>query len=96
MQGRRRGREHRWHFAAGRGDFVPIIVGGVMMFVSYPAFLLLLFVPENNPGIFWIPLLVILGAGAISGTAFLIRGIQMCASPGSLVYRIAHGRFFSH
>ena len=90
-----RGRQERWRFAAGRGDFLPIIVGGVMMFVSYPAFVLLLFAPENNPGVFWIPLLVILGAGAIAGTCFVIRGVQMCAPPGSRAYRIAHGRFFS-
>jgi hypothetical protein len=93
MRGRGRGR--RWHFAAGRGDFLPIVVGGVMVFVSWPAFFLLLFAPESNPGIFWIPLLVILGAGAVFGAAFVIRGIQMCAPPGSLAYRIAHGRFFS-
>lgn len=90
-----RARRRRWRFAAGRGDFLPIIVGGVMVFVSLPAFLLLLLAPENNPGVFWVPLLVILGAGAIFGAAFVVLGVQMCAPPGSLVYRIAHGRFFS-
>jgi hypothetical protein len=93
MQGR--ARRDRWHFAAGRGDFIPIVVGGLMVFVSLPAFLLLLFAPENNPGIFWVPLLAILGAGAIFGAAFVVRGVQVCAPPGSLAYRIAHGRFFS-
>jgi hypothetical protein len=90
-----RARQRRWHFAAGRGDFLPIIIGGLMVVVSLPAFLLLLFAPENNPGIFWLPLLAILGAGALFGSAFLVLGIRMCATPGSLAYRIAHGRFFS-
>jgi hypothetical protein len=89
------GRERRWRFAAGRGDFLPIVIGGVMMFVSLPAFLLLLFAPENNPGIFWIPLLTILAAGAAFGSAFVILGVRLCARPGSLAYRIAHGRFFN-
>jgi hypothetical protein len=85
----------RWRFAAGRGDFLPIVIGGVMVFVSLPAFLLLLFAPENNPGVFWVPLLVILGAGLVLGIVFLVIGVQVCAPPGSLAYRIAHGRLFT-
>jgi hypothetical protein len=89
-------RARRWRFTAGRGDFLPIIIGGVMTLVSVPGFLLLLFAPENNPGIFWIPLLAVLGAGAVFGIGFVIVGIQACAPPGSLAYRLARGRFFSH
>jgi hypothetical protein len=88
-------RARRWRLASGRGDFLPIVVGGVMVFVSLPAFFLLLLAPENNPGIFRLPLLVILGAGAVFGIGFVIVGIRVCATPGSLAYRIAHGRFFS-
>ncbi|HTV89071.1 MAG TPA: hypothetical protein VME41_08655 [Stellaceae bacterium] len=65
-----------------------------MTFVSVPAFFLLLFAPENNPGIFWVPMLAILGGGAVFGIGFVILGIQKCAPPGSLAYRLAHGRLF--
>jgi hypothetical protein len=88
-------RGQRWRLASGRGDFLPIVIGGVMVFVSLPAFLLLLFAPENDPGVFWVPLLVILGGGALFGVAYVIVGVQVCAPPGSLAYRLAHGRFFS-
>jgi hypothetical protein len=93
--GNREMRTRRWRFASGRGDFLPIIIGGVMMFESLPAFLLLLFSPGDNPGVFLIPLLIVLGAGTVFGIGFVIVGIRVCATPGSLAYRIAHGRFFS-
>ena len=88
-------RARRWRFASGRGDFLPLVIGGVMLFMSLPAFVLLLLAPDSNPGIFGLPLLTMLGAGAIFGIGFIIVGIRVCARPGSLAYRIAHGRFYS-
>jgi hypothetical protein len=85
----------RWRFTAGRGDFLPIVIGGIMAFMSLPGFLLVLFVPDSNAGIFRVPLLAVLGAGAVCGIGFIIVGIRVCATPGSLAYRIARFRFFS-
>lgn len=84
----------KWRFATGPGDFLPIAVGCAMVFLSLPGFLLLLFHTDRNWGVIGVPLLVILGGGSLLGIAFLVSGIQLCASPGSLAYRIAHGRIF--
>ena len=87
-------RRRRWSFAAGPGDFLPIVIGSVMLFVSLPAVLLLLFNPDRNSGAIGTPLLILLGIGTILGAGFIVLGIQNCAPPGSRLYRIAHGRFF--
>jgi len=87
-------RRSQWRFATGPGDFVPIFVGSVLLFVSLPGFVLLLVAPESNWGVIGVPLLVVLGAGVLLGCAFIVWGIRLCASPGSLAYRLAHGRFF--
>ena len=88
-------KRRRWSIADGQGDFVPLVIGSVMLFVSGPAFVLLLTGPEQNWGLLGPPLLVILGAGIVFGLCFLVIGIQVCSEPGSLTYRIAHGRIFS-
>lgn len=84
----------RWRLATGPGDFVPIFIGCILLFVSLPAFLLLLLAPESNYGIIGPPMLALLGIGVLLGAGFLVRGVQLCATPGSLAYRIAHGRLF--
>ena len=84
----------KWSISEGRGDFLPIVMGCVIVFVSLPAFVMLLWMPDRNSGALGIPLLVMLGAGIILGLIFIVAGIRLCAFPGSLVYRIAHGRFF--
>ncbi len=86
----------RWKIATGRGDFLPFVIGFVMLLMSMPSFFLMLFSPERNPGIFAIPLLIILGLGLVVGIGFIVLGVQLCAMPGSLAYRISRGRFFSH
>jgi hypothetical protein len=88
-------KKRRWSISQGQGDFVPLVIGSVMLFVSLPAFVLLLFDHEQNWGVLGVPLLVILGCGAVLGIGFVILGIQLCSEPGSLIYRIAHGRIFS-
>lgn len=84
----------RWRFATGPGDFLPLFIGCLLVFISLPAFLLLLFATDVNWGIVGVPLLVLLGTGAVIGFVFIVWGIQLCSLPGSLVYRLAHGRIF--
>ena len=84
----------RWRIAQGPGDFLPLVIGSVMLFVSLPAFVLLLIDNDRDWGVIGLPVLVILGVGVVLGVGFLILGIQLCSQPGSLTYRIAHGRFF--
>jgi len=86
----------KWQIAAGRGDFLPIVIGCVMFFISLPSVVLLLLHPDRNSGVIGVPLMVILSIGTLIGLAFIILGIQLCSTPGSLTYRLAHGRFFSH
>jgi len=85
----------RWSISAGRGDFLPILIGCICLFISVPSVVLLLVNPDRNSGTIVIPLLVVLGAGIIIGVCFIVLGIQICAPPGSRAYRISHGRFFS-
>ena len=84
----------KWRIASGRGDFLPLWIGFVMVVVSVPAFFLLLFFPDRNPGPMGIPLLTMLGVGMVIGIGFVILGVQQCAMPGSRLYRLAHGRLF--
>ncbi len=85
----------KWSVSAGRGDFLPILIGCIMLVISLPSVVLLLVNPDRNSGAIAVPLLVVLGAGIIIGASFIVFGIQICSSPGSLTYRISHGRFFS-
>ena len=84
----------KWQIAAGPGDSLPIVVGTGLLFLTIPPFVMLMISPDGNSGYIGVPLLVILGGGILFGLGFLILGIQLLARPGSLVYRLAHGRFF--
>jgi hypothetical protein len=84
----------KWKIADGRGDFLPLMIGCVMMFLSLPSFLLVLFNSDRNSEALGTPLLVIFGTGIVLGIGFLVLGVQLMAMPGSLAYRIAHGRIF--
>ena len=48
----------KWKIADGRGDFLPLVIGCVMMFLSLPSFLLVLFNADRNSEALGIPLLV--------------------------------------
>lgn len=87
-------KQRKSQLAAGPGDFLPILISCVMLFLSLPTFLVLLISPDKDSGTIAKPLLLILGAGIVLGLGFLILGLQLLARPGSLVYRLAHGRFF--
>ncbi len=83
----------KWSIATGdSGDFLPIMIGFIFLFFSLPAFVLLLVSPDRKSGIIAIPVLVLLGAGTIIGTIFVIYGLRILSFPGSLLYRITHGR----
>jgi hypothetical protein len=86
----------KWSIATGdRGDFLPLMIGCIFLFISLPAFVLLLVNSDRNSGAIGIPLLVLLGAGIIIGTIFVIFGLRILSFPGTLLYRITHGRFFT-
>ena len=86
----------KWSIATGdRGDFLPIMIGGIFLFISLPPFVLLLIMPDRNSGAIGIPLLVWLGAGIIVGTIFIVFGLRILSFPGSLLYRVTHGRIFT-
>ena len=87
-------RRQRWSIAGGPDDFLPLAVGGVLLFLSLPAFLVLFFDSERNWGALGVPVMFILGGGVVIGLGFLVLGLQLCTEPGSFWYRIAHGRLF--
>lgn len=84
-----------WAIATERGDFLPILIGSVILFITLPTVVLLIVNPDRNSGTIAVPLLFWLGAGVIVAMAFLILGIRLCSFPGSLAYRLTHGRIFS-
>ncbi len=85
----------KWSISAGQGDFLPLVIGFVMLFISLPGFTLLLLAPDRDYGAVGVPLLLFLGIGVVLGMSFLVLGIRLCSSPGSLTYKISHGRIFS-
>lgn len=76
------------------GDFLPALIGCVFMFISLPGFVMLLVNADRGSGVIAAPLLVVLGAGILLGAGFIVLGIRICACPGSLAYRLTHGRIF--
>ena len=73
---------------------MPIVIGAVFLFISVPGFVLLLIETGEDFGGLDLPVLAILGAGVILGLVFLMNGLQLCSKPGSLLYRLSHGRIF--
>src|SRR5712691_2539273 len=48
----------KWSIATGdSGDFLPIMIGCIFVFLSLPPFVLLLVMPDRNSGVIGIPLL---------------------------------------
>ena len=84
----------RFSIGSGPGDFMPLVIGAVFLFISVPGFVLLMVETGEDFGGLDLPVLVILGAGVILGLAFLVNGLQLCSEPGSLLYRLSHGRIF--
>jgi hypothetical protein len=84
----------KFSIGSGPGDFMPLVIGMVFLFISVPGFVLLLAETGEDFGGLDLPVLVILGAGVILGLAFVVNGLQLCSEPGSLLYRLLHGRIF--
>ena len=85
----------RWSDSFRRGDFMPIIAGGLILFVSLPPFVLVLLAPDRNSGAIGLPLEIILAIGIVVGVGFTVFGIRRCAFPGTLLYRLSRGRIFT-
>ncbi|MGD9615665.1 MAG: hypothetical protein AB7H90_10000 [Alphaproteobacteria bacterium] len=73
---------------------MPLVIGAVFLLISVPGFVLLLGETGEDFGGLDVPVLAILGAGVILGLVFLVHGLQFCSAPGSLLYRLSHGRIF--
>jgi len=87
----------KWSIATpDSGDFLPMVIGCLLLFISAPGFLLVWLIPDHNSGVIGVPLMVILGTGIVIGLGFVVFGIRITAMPGSRLYRITHGRIFSH
>ena len=84
----------RLSIGSGPGDFMPLVIGAVFLFISAPGFVLLLLQSGEDFGGLDLPVLAILGAGVILGLVFLVYGLRLCSEPGSLLYRLSHGRIF--
>jgi hypothetical protein len=81
--------------AKDRGDFLPIVMGVVLLLMSLPAIVMVLWKPDRNSGVVGVPLLIVLGLGVIAGLTFVVMGIRLCSTPGTHLYRLSHGRIFS-
>jgi hypothetical protein len=78
-----------------RGDFIPSVIGCVLIFLSLPPFVMLLVDSDPGPFVLTTTLLVLFGIGNALGFGFLWFGLRLCSYPGSVAYRITHGRIFS-
>jgi hypothetical protein len=87
-------RRLNWRIVSGPGDFLPIAIGGLILFISLPTLVLLMLDPDPNSGLIGKPIIAILALAVVTGAGFVILGLQACTEPGSLVYRLAHGRLF--
>jgi hypothetical protein len=84
----------RWSWSPdGRryNDFMPLLIGSGMLFVSLPSFVMLLVFPDQGSGAFALFLLFVLGIGNLAGACLVVLGVRICSYPGSLAYRITHG-----
>jgi hypothetical protein len=75
-------------------DFLPIVIGCVLLCIAIPAFIGLLLYPDRNAGNLATALLIFLGLGILLGAGFVIFGLRICSYPGSLAYRLSRGRIF--
>lgn len=89
-------RRGKWQIAAGPGDFLPVLIGCALLFLAVPPLLMLVFGADQHQstGVLGTPVMIILAAGIALGIGFLVMGVQLLSMPGSLIYRLAHGRLF--
>jgi len=61
----------KWSIATSEpGDFLPIVIGGIFLFMSLPGFVMLLVNADRASGAIALPLPVVLGAGIMLGMGF--------------------------
>lgn len=75
-----------------RGDFMPTMIGGAMLVLGLPAFLMVLLDPDRGSGNLATGMMLLMGVLCVAGAALLVAGIGACSHPGSLIYRLSHGR----
>ena len=86
----------KWSIATGEpGDFLPALLGCIFLFLSLPAFIMLLVNADPDSGPIAGPLLVLLGAGSLLGVGFIVFGIRINAYPGTFLYRLTRGRILT-
>jgi hypothetical protein len=94
-RGKMRTKRRKWLIATGPGDFLPLLIGCALLVLAVPPFVTVLSgLDDQDTGVLGMPVMTILAGGIVIGLGFLILGIQLLSTPGSLVYRLAHGRLF--
>jgi hypothetical protein len=79
-------------FRPDRDDFMPVIFGGFMVILGFPAFFGVYFFPDQGAGKIAFFFLLLLGLMSLVGVALIVAGLRRCAEPGSLIYDVVHLR----
>jgi hypothetical protein len=81
--------EWRRSMLGHRGDWLPIVIGSMLILISGPPFVADAIFPDPNSGALVLPLLILFATGLALGLAFGVVGIWLCARPG---FRALFGR----
>jgi hypothetical protein len=74
--------EWRYSMLGRKGDWLPIVIGGMMILISGPPFVAVAVYPDPNSGAIALPLLILFAVGLALGSTFMLIGIWLCAKPG--------------
>ena len=81
--------EWRHSMLGHKGDWLPIVIGVMLILISGPPFVAVAIYPDPNSGALALPLLILFATGLALGLAFALVGIWLCARPG---FRALFGR----
>lgn len=81
--------EWRQSMLGQQGDWLPIVIGVMLILISGPPFVAVAIYPDPNSGALVLPLLILFATGLALGVAFALVGIWLCARPG---FRALFGR----
>jgi hypothetical protein len=87
-------KSRKWNLVTERGDFLPIMVGIILLGYSIPTILLILLRADPGSSALSTPLLILFIAGTLIGLTFIVWGLRVCTTPGSFWYRLVYWRFF--